>query len=115
MGTKFGRNIKDYRKLHEIKQESLAEAVGCSGAHIAHIESGKSIPSLKIAFRIAQALGTSLDLLLRDDYQEQADTYVELVKRLESYSQNEQELLCKFFLECLELLTEYDLKRKKLK
>ena len=52
MGNEFGRNIKDFRKIHGIKQEVLANEIGCSVGYISNVESGKRIPSLQtVTFR----------------------------------------------------------------
>ena len=104
MGNEFGRNIKDFRKIHGIKQEVLANEVG----YISNVESGKRIPSLPIAAKIAKALGTSLDLLLREDYLEHSDTYKELIQRLEHYPSKNQQEICTFFLHDLDFLESYN-------
>lgn len=108
MGNEFGKNIKDFRKIHGIKQEALAAEVGCSSGYISHIEAGKRIPSLKLANKIAKTLGTSLDLLLREDYREHPDTYKEFIQRLEHYPSKNQKEICTFFLQCLDFLETYD-------
>ena len=108
MGNEFGKNVRDFRKTHEIKQEALAAEVGCSNSHISHIETGKTIPSLKIAVHIAKALGTTLDLLMREDYREHSDTYRVLIQRLEHYPSKNQKEICTFFLQCLDFLETYD-------
>ena len=108
MGNEFGRNIKDFRKIHGIKQEVLANEIGCSVGYISNVESGKRIPSLPMAAKIAKALGTSLDLLLREDYLEHADTYKELIQRLEHYPSKNQQEICTFFIHNLDFLESYN-------
>ena len=44
----YGKFIKDYRKKNRISQVELANAIGCSNAYIAQIESGYSISLEKL-------------------------------------------------------------------
>lgn len=107
MNKQLGMNIRAYRKTHGIKQESLAEAVGCSCGHIAHIESGKTNPSLKIARKIAEVLGIPLDFLLKGNYREHPDAYGELIKKLDVFPEEEQKEICALFLQILDFLHTY--------
>ena len=45
----FGENVRKYRKIANMTQESLAEMCDCSIGHIGQIENGNNIPSLDIA------------------------------------------------------------------
>ena len=44
----LGKRLKKAREMKNLTQEKLAEMVGCTTAHISHIETGNTIPSLKI-------------------------------------------------------------------
>lgn len=46
-------NIKIYRAMHEFTQEQLAEKIGVSRQTVLAIESNKYLPSLGLAFKIA--------------------------------------------------------------
>ncbi|HAZ73667.1 MAG TPA: transcriptional regulator [Candidatus Pacebacteria bacterium] len=46
-------NIKVYRAMHELTQEQLAEKIGVSRQTVLAIESNKYLPSLGLAFKIA--------------------------------------------------------------
>jgi putative transcriptional regulator len=59
----FGANVKTKRLEKKLSQEQLAEAAGVSQGAIWKIESGNGLPSLSIAFRIADALDTTVDEL----------------------------------------------------
>jgi putative transcriptional regulator len=59
----FGANVKTKRLQKKLSQEQLAEAAGVSQGAIWKIESGNGLPSLSIAFRIADALDTTVDEL----------------------------------------------------
>ena len=46
---------------NEMTQQELAEKVGCTRQTIIAVEQGKYVPSLELAFRIAEALGVPLE------------------------------------------------------
>ena len=62
----IGGRIRDERKKQKISQEKLAEMVGVGTTHISHVETGNSIPSMKIFVGIINALNVSADELLRN-------------------------------------------------
>lgn len=55
--------IKEFRARHDLTQEALANTVGVRRETIVFLEKGKYNPSLKLAYRIARALDTTLDEL----------------------------------------------------
>ena len=46
---------------NEMTQQELADRAGCTRQTIVALEQGKYVPSLALAFRIAIALGASLE------------------------------------------------------
>jgi putative transcriptional regulator len=46
---------------NEMTQQELAEKAGCTRQTIIAVEQGKYVPSLELAFRIAEALGVPLE------------------------------------------------------
>lgn len=62
----LGKRIKEKRIENKLTQEQLGEICELSAAHIGHIERGTRILSVDVLFRIAQALGVSMDYLLFD-------------------------------------------------
>ena len=46
---------------NEMTQRELADRAGCTRQTIVALEQGKYVPSLALAFRIAKALGASLE------------------------------------------------------
>ncbi|CAN5714885.1 hypothetical protein BH23PLA1_BH23PLA1_17770 [soil metagenome] len=52
--------------LKGVDQSALADQLGLSRASISRILSGSQRPKLEVAFRLARALGVSLDYLLDD-------------------------------------------------
>ncbi|UOK65309.1 helix-turn-helix domain-containing protein [Paenibacillus sp. OVF10] len=53
----------DARKKNNWTQDQLAEKAGISRAYLANIERGEYSPSLKVAQRLSQLLGLSIDAL----------------------------------------------------
>ena len=60
----IGMRIRTMRKARKMTQEQLAEAAGVGVTHISHIETGNSIPSLKVVIDIINTLECSADELL---------------------------------------------------
>jgi transcriptional regulator with XRE-family HTH domain len=61
----LGEFVRNHRKEEGLTLEKLAKLVGTSKSHIFEIEKGKTMPSLVIAARIAQALDVSLQQMGR--------------------------------------------------
>lgn len=57
---RLGRKIQRIRKERELTQEKLAEIVGVSTTWIGYIETGYRRPSLKMVYKIANALGVKV-------------------------------------------------------
>lgn len=64
--SKIGASIKHHRKKKGLSQEALANEVSVDYKHIASIENGRKYPSLELVILIANALGVSADVLLKD-------------------------------------------------
>jgi len=59
MGT-VGQNLRRLRKQHRLSLEALSGLCGVSRAMLGQLEQGKSMPSIKTLWQIAQALGVSV-------------------------------------------------------
>lgn len=59
MGLK--RTLKQWRALAGMTQSQLARTAGLAQSTVAHYESGRRVPSLNSARRLADALGILLD------------------------------------------------------
>ena len=66
---KLGRNIKSTRISKGLTQDNLAELVSCNTSHISNIENNHTKVSLNVLLAIANALNTSIDYLLSDQYE----------------------------------------------
>lgn len=55
--------IKEFRARHDMTQQDLADKVGATRMTIVFLEKGTYNPSLKLAKKVAAALGSSIDEL----------------------------------------------------
>ncbi len=74
----LGERIKNCRKSAGFSQDKLAELVGVSRQAVAKWEAGQSAPSTENLFRLADALDTTADMLLRSD-EEKAESSAEQI------------------------------------
>ncbi|WP_048128895.1 helix-turn-helix transcriptional regulator [Methanosarcina lacustris] len=54
-------NIKVYRAIHDLTQESLAEKVGVTRQTINVIEKGKYDPSIDLAFKLSRLFKVNIE------------------------------------------------------
>lgn len=59
--------MKEYRARCGLTQEKLAEIVGVRRETIIFLEQGKYNPSLQLAYKVARALGVSIEELFSFD------------------------------------------------
>ena len=59
-----GKNLRRLRKQHRLSLEELARQSGVSRAMLGQVEQGKSMPSIKTLWQVAQALGVSVSWFL---------------------------------------------------
>lgn len=69
--TKLGLSIKQLRQNKKMTQETLSKLVDCNPSHISNIENGYTKASLNTLVSIANALNTSIDYLLLNQYDNQ--------------------------------------------
>ncbi len=62
----IGARIRAERMKQDISQQTLAEMTGVGTTHISHIETGNTVPSIKVFIAIVNALNLSADELLRN-------------------------------------------------
>lgn len=60
----FPARVRELREGKGLSRDQLAVAAGTSSHSISKLEQGIRAPSLELAWRIAQALGCSLDALV---------------------------------------------------
>lgn len=66
---KLGQRIKALRISKNLTQDNLAQAVDCNVSHISNIENNHTKVSLIVLLAIANALNTSIDYLLSEQYE----------------------------------------------
>ena len=81
----FSERLAFARKQKKIKQADLGKMVGTSGDIIGKYERGENTPSIEVAAKIANALGVTLDYLVKDGEYEQIDK--DTLKRLRDIQQ----------------------------
>lgn len=69
----IGTNIIIMRKQKGWSQTELAKQINCSRANLINYEGNKNTPSIDVASRIADALGVTLDYLVKDGEYEHID------------------------------------------
>jgi transcriptional regulator with XRE-family HTH domain len=69
----FAENLKKLRKENNLSQEELAEMMDVSRQAVTKWENGKSAPSTEKLFKLAELFGTTVDLMLPDREDNQAD------------------------------------------
>lgn len=65
---RLGQRIRELRQHRGLTQEALAEIVGCNTSHISNIENNYTKASLNVLLALTNALDTTIDYLLSDQY-----------------------------------------------
>ncbi len=60
----LGKRIKEQRKSCGLSQEKVADLLGISRQSVTKWENGQSVPSTKNLFKLAEILGTTVDMLI---------------------------------------------------
>lgn len=67
----LGERIKEQRKCSGLSQEKVAGLVGVSRQAVTKWETGQSAPSTENLFKLAEIFGTTVDMLLTSDEEEE--------------------------------------------
>lgn len=93
--AEIGQRVRKARLAAKITQEQLAEKVGVGTTHISHIETGNSIPSLKLFVDVLNALGLSADAILCDQLNQAGAAFPNLIaQELADCSEEEIRIFC---------------------
>jgi transcriptional regulator with XRE-family HTH domain len=65
--TSLGSRVADIRASNGMLQKDLADKAGISVGFLSEVENGRRTPGAEVLLRIADALGASLDYLLRGE------------------------------------------------
>ena len=68
--TLLGKKLKTIRQRAELTQSALAKKIGADVRQISLYENNKIVPSTQVLVRLSEALGVTLDYLVRDNAEE---------------------------------------------
>lgn len=95
----IGARIQAIRTQRRMSQEKLGERVGVGTAHISHMETGKTVPSLQVSIDIINALDCSADELLCIEIQKASPIYDNwITEQLADCTQDEIKLITELIL-----------------
>ncbi len=98
----IGAKIKQLRKLKGLTQEQLSEKIGIDNKHLSRIETGRSLPTLKIANALTKIFDFDFYDLINNNSNteiEIPDSYYTQSLNILNSAQNKQERIC--YLEAL--------------
>ena len=94
--AKLGNRIKETRRQKGLTQEKLAESVSCNTSHISNIENNYTKVSLNVLLAIANALDTSIDSLLSEQYKDPNDGLNKaILEKVKTFDASKKEKLLK--------------------
>ena len=66
--ARFGEKLRILRNRHGLTLTQMAERLGYkTHGHLSQIESGKKLPTVGMALKVALLFGVSTDVLLKDE------------------------------------------------
>lgn len=93
---KLGMRVKEARISRNLTQENLAQMVDCNPAHISNVENAHTKVSLIALLAIANALDTTIDYLLADQYEKSENALDNaILKALEKFDNEKKERILK--------------------
>ncbi|WP_347814679.1 helix-turn-helix domain-containing protein [Leptospira noguchii] len=102
LAEKLGTNIRSLRSKKGWSQTELAEKIGVHLTHINRIENGKYLPSLDTVVFLADALESSLDILVNGSTESSKDiriedqSFSEKIRLLNSLNEEEKKAVTLF-------------------
>lgn len=93
-GKLLGKNIKNLRKMRNLTQLQLAEAIDIDFKYLSRIETGIASPSLKTLEKLSHVLNVDVTQLFDfSEYKTDDDLKKELIDKINSYKNNQLKLL----------------------
>ncbi len=93
---KLGLRIKKIRTNRNLTQENLAQIVDCNPSHISNVENAYTKVSLMALLAIANALNTTIDYLLADQYVNNENTLDSaIIKAVQKFDDEKKERILK--------------------
>jgi transcriptional regulator with XRE-family HTH domain len=66
-GEWIGRQVAQARRNAGLNQSQLAERMGTTQSAVSRLESGRSVPSLRILEKVARATGTPIEIVIQPE------------------------------------------------
>lgn len=91
----FSKKLDKLRKMRRYSQETLGKLVGCSQNAIGKWCRGKSVPTLAMALKLAEALKVDLDYLADDEQDQVPNEPAEVIgmKLIRAHDMSEDEVI----------------------
>lgn len=101
----LGKNLRKFRQMRGLYQETLGEMADCSGSFIGQIENGAGKPSLETLMNLVNALRITPNQLLIDSVEYPELAYLhDIEKRLQDLSVAQRILFCEAMNDIMELV-----------
>lgn len=93
--AKLGQRIREARQGRKLTQDALAEMVCCNTSHISNVENFHTKVSLNTLLAIANALDTSIDSLLSEQYDNTLAVENEIIRAVRKCDNQTQKRILK--------------------
>ncbi len=71
--AEIGDKLRVWREEQGLTQEDAARRIGCNQSAVSEWESGRAVPAIESAVKIADAMSVTLDALIREPPHRQAE------------------------------------------
>lgn len=104
----FGHNLKKFRQLAEMTQETLSEKLEITAQHLSYLETGSRSPSFEIISSAADILGVSPSELLDEkpksvSVNKQKEFLSKISTLTKPLSKDDQERILKIIGQCVKI------------
>lgn len=96
----FGSNVRRLRTERGITQKALAELAGVTASALSSYEKELKSPSLEAAYKIAAALGVSLDELCGGESNKSANRFDTYDRLLRAFVDIDNSISCRMEIDC---------------
>lgn len=90
-----GKRIREYRKMHNMSQETLSEIIEIDSKHLSNIELGKNMPNPQLLLKISKAFNIEIKDLFEFFHllppEKLKSAVLDLIERL-----NDEQLRCTY-------------------
>lgn len=105
----FGKKYQEISAHCRIETRRSRRLCDCSTSHIGQIEHARTVPSLDMTMRIANALSVTIDQLAAESYTHPEQIYLkEIAERIEKYSTAKKITICESLSSYLDSLEKFE-------